>query len=251
MQAEMVEKSFCAETNTRSGNQLWASCRLGILFANNPGMNTDAATYPIWQQAADAALNSAEETQAMSDYALAQRAAKGDMEAFEVLYQRHNRRVYSLCLRMTQNVQEAEDLTQESFIQLYRKIGSFRGDSAFTTWLHRLTVNQVLMHFRKRSVKMEKTTEEGETPVQIVKGTENPNAMPVVDRIALDNAIAQLPPGYKSVFILHDVEGHEHEEVARILGCSVGTSKSQLHKARMKLRRLLKQQTPPQNISAQ
>ena len=214
-------------------------------------MNTNATTYPIWQTAADAALKSADETQNTSDYALAQRAAKGEMEAFEVLYQRHNRRVYSLCLRMTQNVQEAEDLTQESFIQLYRKIGSFRGDSAFTTWLHRLTVNQVLMHFRKRSVKMEKTTEEGETPVQIVKGTENPNAMPVIDRIALDNAIAQLPPGYKSVFILHDVEGHEHEEVARILGCSVGTSKSQLHKARMKLRRLLKQQSPPQNIAAQ
>ncbi|MBV9959227.1 MAG: RNA polymerase sigma factor [Acidobacteria bacterium] len=214
-------------------------------------MNTDAATYPIWQQATDATLSPAEQAKATSDYALAQRAAKGDMEAFEVLYQRHNRRVYSLCLRMTQNVQEAEDLTQESFIQLYRKIGSFRGDSAFTTWLHRLTVNQVLMHFRKRSVKMEKTTEEGETPIQIVKGTENPNAMPVVDRIALDNAIAQLPPGYKSVFILHDVEGHEHEEVARILGCSVGTSKSQLHKARMKLRRLLKQQSPPHNINAQ
>jgi RNA polymerase sigma-70 factor (ECF subfamily) len=214
-------------------------------------MNTDAATYPIWQKVADAALAPAEETQHSSDYALAQRAARGEMEAFEVLYQRHNRRVYSLCLRMTQNVQEAEDLTQESFIQLYRKIGSFRGDSAFTTWLHRLTVNQVLMHFRKRSVKMEKTTEEGETPVQIVKGTENPNAMPVIDRIALDHAIAQLPPGYKSVFILHDVEGHEHEEVARILGCSVGTSKSQLHKARMKLRRLLKQQNPAQNISAQ
>jgi RNA polymerase sigma-70 factor (ECF subfamily) len=214
-------------------------------------MNTDAATYPIWQTVADAALTPAEEAKPSSDYALAQRAAKGEMEAFELLYQRHNRRVYSLCLRMTQNVQEAEDLTQEAFIQLFRKIGSFRGDSAFTTWLHRLTVNQVLMHFRKRSVKMEKTTEEGETPVQIVKGTENPNAMPVIDRIALDNAIAQLPPGYKSVFILHDVEGHEHEEVARILGCSVGTSKSQLHKARMKLRRLLKQQTPPQNISAQ
>ena len=213
-------------------------------------MNTDAATYPIWQKVADAALAPAEEAKRSSDYALAQRAAKGEMEAFEVLYQRHNRRVYSLCLRMTQNVQEAEDLTQESFIQLYRKIGSFRGDSAFTTWLHRLTVNQVLMHFRKRSVKMEKTTEEGETPVQIVKGTENPNAMPVIDRIALDNAIAQLPPGYKSVFILHDVEGHEHEEVARILGCSVGTSKSQLHKARMKLRRLLKQQNPAQNVSA-
>jgi RNA polymerase sigma-70 factor (ECF subfamily) len=210
-------------------------------------MNTDAATYPIWQTVAD----TQEDVRQSSDYALAQRAHQGSMEAFEVLYQRHHRRVYSLCLRMTQNVQEAEDLTQEAFIQLYRKIGSFRGDSAFTTWLHRLTVNQVLMHFRKRSVKMEKTTEEGETPVQIVRGTENPNSMPVVDRIALDNAIAQLPPGYRSVFVLHDIEGHEHEEVARMLGCSVGTSKSQLHKARMKLRRLLSQQHPPQNAAAQ
>lgn len=178
-----------------------------------------------------------------SDHALAREAAAGDMRAFEELYARHNRRVYSLCLRMTQNVSEAEDLTQEAFIQLFRKIGSFRGDSAFTTWLHRLTVNQVLMHFRKRSVKLEKTTEEGETPVQIVQGTENPNSMPVIDRIALDRAIAQLPPGYRSVFVLHDVEGHEHEEIARMLNVAVGTSKSQLHKARMKLRSLLKQQS--------
>jgi RNA polymerase sigma-70 factor (ECF subfamily) len=182
------------------------------------------------------------ETQQETDYALAQKAAQGDMVAFEQLYQRHNRRVYSLCLRMTGNVSEAEDLSQEVFIQLFRKIGSFRGESAFTTWLHRLTVNQVLMHFRKRGVKMEQTTDDGETPIQIVKGTENPNAMPVVDRIALDKAIVQLPPGYKMVFTLHDIEGHEHEEIARMLGCSVGTSKSQLHKARMKLRGLLRQQ---------
>jgi len=147
---------------------------------------------------------------------------------------------------MTQNASEAEDLAQEVFIQLFRKISSFRGESAFTTWLHRLTVNQVLMHFRKRSVKLEQTTDEGETPVQIVKGTENPNQMPVVDRIALDKAIEQLPPGYKMVFTLHDIEGHEHEEIARMLGCSVGTSKSQLHKARMKLRTLLRQQNEPQ-----
>jgi len=179
-----------------------------------------------------------------TDLALTQKAAKGDMPAFEELYERHNRRVYSLCLRMTQNITEAEDLTQEAFIQLFRKIGSFRGDSAFTTWLHRLTVNQVLMHFRKNSVKRERTTEEGETPVQIVQGTENPNQMPVVDRIALDRAIAQLPPGYRTVFVLHDVEGHEHEEIARMLNVAVGTSKSQLHKARMKLRGLLKQQNP-------
>src|SRR3954470_4620778 len=185
------------------------------------------------------------ETPQTTDYALAQKAADGDMAAFEELYQRHNRRVYSLCLRMTGNVVEAEDLAQEVFIQLFRKIGSFRGESAFTTWLHRLTVNQVLMHFRKRGVRLEQTTEEGEVPIQIVKGTENPNAMPVVDRIALDKAIVQLPPGYRTVFTLHDIEGHEHEEIARMLGCSVGTSKSQLHKARMKLRGLLRQQNPP------
>ena len=106
------------------------------------------------------------------------------MKAFEQLYERHNRRVYSVCLRMTHNVSEAEDLTQETFIQLFRKIGSFRGDSAFTTWLHRLTVNQVLMHFRKRSVKLERTTEEGETPEQIVIGSGHPDRMPVVDRTA-------------------------------------------------------------------
>jgi RNA polymerase sigma-70 factor (ECF subfamily) len=181
-----------------------------------------------------------------TDYELAQSASVGDISAFELLYERHNRRVYSLCLRMTQNASEAEDLAQEVFIQLFRKIGSFRGESAFTTWLHRLTVNQVLMHFRKRGVRMEQTTEDGETPVQVVRGTENPMQMPVVDRIALDKAVGQLPPGYRTVFILHDVEGHEHEEIARMLGCSVGTSKSQLHKARMKLRGLLRQQIQPE-----
>ncbi|HEY9401649.1 MAG TPA: RNA polymerase sigma factor [Pyrinomonadaceae bacterium] len=208
-------------------------------------MTINAATYPIWQNAAatESAKKAAEKAPTpMSDHALAQRAAGGDLAAFEELYERHNRRVYSLCLRMTQNVAEAEDLAQEAFIQLFRKIGSFRGESAFTTWLHRLTVNQVLMHFRKKGVRLEQTTDDGETPVQVVVGTQNPNSMPVVDRIALDRAIGQLPPGYRTVFILHDVEGHEHEEIARLLGCSVGTSKSQLHKARMKLRGLLRQQ---------
>ena len=215
-------------------------------------MATETLNYPVLQTSAagDARTERASRTKTnvsgVSDYELTQAAAGGDMVAFEEIYQRHHRRVYSICLRMLQNAFEAEDLTQDVFIQLYRKIGSFRGDSAFTTWLHRLTVNQVLMHFRKRNVKFEKTTEEGETPEQTVRGTENPFKMPIVDKIALENAIGQLPAGYKNVFVLHDVEGFEHEEVARILGCSVGTSKSQLHKARMKLRQLLRQQNVPE-----
>jgi RNA polymerase sigma-70 factor (ECF subfamily) len=173
------------------------------------------------------------------DFELVKLAETGNIAAFEMLYERYHRRTYSLCLRMTNSQTESEDLTQEVFIQLFRKIGSFRGESAFSTWLHRLTVNQVLMHFRRRSVKNEKTSEDGEMPEQIVPGTENQKRMPVLDRIALTRAIEQLPPGYKNAFVLHDVEGYEHEEVARILGISVGTSKSQLHKARLKLRGLL------------
>ncbi len=174
-----------------------------------------------------------------SDIDLCRLATGGNLAAFEMIYQRYHRRTYSLALRMTGSQTEAEDLTQEVFIQLFRKIGSFRGDSAFSTWLHRMTVNQVLMHFRRRSVKNERTSEDGEMPEQTVRGTANPNKMQVVDRIALKNAIAELPNGYRNVFVLHDVEGFEHEEVARIMGISVGTSKSQLHKARLKLRGLL------------
>ncbi len=217
-------------------------------------MTTQTLDYPILQTGTAASSSKASaaakgpDVAKAKDYDLTQAASKGDMAAFEEIYQRHHRRVYSICLRMLQNAFEAEDLTQDVFIQLYRKVGSFRGDSAFTTWLHRLTVNQVLMHFRKRNVKFEKTTEEGVTPDQIVVGTSDPERMRVVDKIALENAIDQLPDGYKNVFVLHDVEGFEHEEVARILGCSVGTSKSQLHKARLKLRKLLKKKANPRLV---
>ena len=217
---------------------------------------TESLNYPVIsgsaaesEEAIQAANEAKQSVKEMSDYELTQASSSGDMVAFEEVYNRHHRRVYAICLRMLKNSNEAEDLTQDVFIQLHRKIGSFRGDSAFTTWLHRLTVNQVLMHFRKRTVKFEKTTEEGETPVQIVRGSEKPGKMPVVDKIALDNAIKELPKGYKNVFVLHDIEGFEHEEVARILGCSVGTSKSQLHKARLKLRKLLKRKAPPRLLA--
>jgi RNA polymerase sigma-70 factor (ECF subfamily) len=185
-------------------------------------------------------LQSFDET--ASDIELCRIASDGNIPAFELIYSRYHRRTYGLCLRMTGSKTEAEDLTQEVFIQLFRKIGSFRGDSAFSTWLHRLTVNQVLMHFRRRSVKNERTSEDGEMPEQTVRGTADPGKMQVIDRIALKNAVAQLPNGYRNVFLLHDVEGFEHEEVARMMGISVGTSKSQLHKARLKLRGLLVRQ---------
>ena len=223
-------------------------------------MTTDTLNFPVFHSDQGVESDTVQFSQKTADHVsditkvkdlvLAQAAANGDMPSFEELYRRHHRRVYSICLRMLQNASEAEDLTQDVFIQLYRKIGSFRGDSAFTTWLHRMTVNQVLMHFRKRTVKFEKTTEEGETPDQIVSGTANPEKMRIVDKIALDNAIAQLPDGYKNVFVLHDVEGFEHEEVAKILGCSVGTSKSQLHKARLKLQKLLKKKANPRLLGS-
>ena len=174
----------------------------------------------------------------------AQRAAEGDVEAFEKIYRRHHKRVYSLCVRMVKSPSDAEDLTQEVFLQLFRKLHTFRGESSFTTWLHRLTVNQVLMHFRKPLVKTEKTTEDGVTPIRIVTGTENPLRMSQIDRIALNEAIDQLSPGYRLVFILHDLEGYEHEQIGKILGCAIGTSKSQLHKARLRLRQLLAGRRP-------
>ena len=173
----------------------------------------------------------------------AQLAARGDMQAFEMIYRRYHPRVFSLCLRMTKNVTQAEDLAQEVFVQLFRKINTFRGESSFSTWLHRLTVNQVLMQFRKPAVRAERAMDDDSQVEVAVGGTENPGRMSVIDRISLQEAVAQLPPGYRMVFILHDVEGYEHGQIAEILGCSIGTSKSQLHKSRMRLRQLLTKRT--------
>jgi RNA polymerase sigma-70 factor (ECF subfamily) len=146
---------------------------------------------------------------------------------------------------MLGNSTEAEDLTQDVFVLVFRKLASFRGESAFTTWLHRLTVNQVLMHFRKNHVRKEQLTEDGEIPLEKIVDGNKFNRSPVLDRLALDEAIVQLPDGYRIVFVLHDVEGLEHSEIASLLGCSIGTSKSQLHRARMRMRLLLRQRTHP------
>lgn len=174
------------------------------------------------------------------------RAQAGDHHAFALLYTLHKRRIYSLCLRMVGNVAEAEDLTQEAFLQLHRKIATFRGDSAFSTWLHRLAINVVLMQLRKKGLSlisldeaMEPNPEEGPSrsfgaPDLALTGT--------IDRLVLERAIADLPAGYRLIFILHDVEGFEHNEIASMLDCSIGNSKSQLHKARLKLRESLRMQ---------
>ena len=168
-----------------------------------------------------------------------------DQELFQELYQTHYRRVYSLCLRMTKDISETEDLTQEVFVQLFRTVGSFRGDSAFTTWLHRLTVNHVLMYFRKnkRRLRSEQLSENGEMLAQGAAGNKPTN---LVDRILLSEVIAKLPDGYRQALILHDIYGWDHKEIARRNGRTEGTSKSQLHKAKMTLRSLITQPTPAQ-----
>jgi len=179
----------------------------------------------------------------LSEAEAIERAKQGDAEAFEVLYNLHKRRVYSLCLRMVANTAEAEDLAQEAFLQLFRKIGTFRGESAFSTWLHRLSVNVVLMHLRKKGlhvVPLDDTTEGEEDTQKRDYGADDLQLSGSIDRLQLQRAVDRLPPGYRTVFVLHDVEGFEHNEIAGMVGCSIGNSKSQLHKARMKLRDILK-----------
>jgi len=192
---------------------------------------------------------------AVSETQLVRRAQKGDEEAFASLFEAHKRRVYSLCLRMTGNTAEAEDLTQEAFLQLFRKISTFRGESAFSTWLHRLAVNVVLMHLRKKGlqqISLDEPETSQEEPVKRDYGDDDRRLLGSVDRIGLEKAIAELPQGYRTVFVLHDVEGYEHNEIAEIMNCSVGNSKSQLHKARLKLREWLREdrrRTQPQSLA--
>ena len=168
------------------------------------------------------------------------RAQGGDPHAFAQIYSLHKRRIYSLCLRMVNNSAEAEDLTQEAFLQLHRKIATFRGDSAFSTWLHRLAINVVLMHLRRKGLQvvsldeaMEPSPEDG--PGRSF-GAPDLSLAGSIDRMALERAIGGLPAGYRLIFVLHDIEGYEHNEIAAMLDCSIGNSKSQLHKARLKLR---------------
>jgi RNA polymerase sigma-70 factor (ECF subfamily) len=171
-------------------------------------------------------------------------AQEGDSGGFARLYQLHSRRVYGLCLQMVKDPIEADDLTQDAFLQTFRKIQTFRGDSLFSTWLHRLTVNIVLMSFRKKKhpqISLDETFEsdEEDRKPNFEFSVPDLNLNGVIDRINLESAINQLPGGCKKMLVLHDIQGYEHHEISRILGCTVGNSKSQLHKARMRLRQLL------------
>jgi RNA polymerase sigma-70 factor (ECF subfamily) len=171
-------------------------------------------------------------------------AQEGDAAAFERIYRRYNRRVYGLCLRMTKNQADAEDLTQEAFLQVFRKIHTFRGESAFSTWFHRVSVNIVLMSLRKRKVMeipLENDGEHEEEPGarHPVPGGPDPSLTGLFDRENLKRALRQMPSGYKRMLVLHDLFGYEHSEIAAALECSVGNSKSQLHKARERMRTLL------------
>jgi RNA polymerase sigma-70 factor (ECF subfamily) len=153
---------------------------------------------------------------------------------------------------MVHNSAQAEELTQDTFLQVYRKLKTFRGDSAFSTWLHRITVNVVLMYVRRcqsriSEVPFEPVYENGteDAPIREQVGSPDPKLRASLDRVNLERAISNLPPGYGLVFVLHDVEGYQHGEIAELLGCSVGNCKSQLHKARLKLRKCLLGQLRP------
>ena len=215
---------------------------------NNQSSNhaTSETPGPVTKHATGPTTNKAGATGGAVQPEVLARAQAGDHQAFAQLYSLHKRRIYSLCLRMVGNVAEAEDLTQEAFLQLHRKIATFRGDSAFSTWLHRLAINVVLMQLRKKGLSlisldeaMEPTPDEG--PSRSF-GAPDLTLTGAIDRLALERAVADLPAGYRLIFILHDVEGFEHNEIASMLDCSIGNSKSQLHKARLKLRDALRSQ---------
>src|SRR5438445_4668822 len=174
------------------------------------------------------------------------RAQCGDAGAFERIYHLHCRRVYALCLRMAGNPAEAEDLTQEAFLTVLRKIGTFRGDSAFSTWLHRIAVNLVLMRLRKRPLQEtwpEKNREQNEDhgAPNAELGGRDLRLAGSIDRVTLERAIQKLAPSHKLVSLLHDVQGYKHREIAKILSWSIGNSKAQLHRSRRKLRQPLRE----------
>lgn len=164
-----------------------------------------------------------------------EKARAGDVDAFEELYRLHVGRVYALCLRMSGDAREAEELTQDAFVRAWEKLATFRGESAFASWLHRLTVNVVLGHWRSKGRLRERVVSIGDATGM---GEQRYEPRP---RLALDleAAISHLPAGARTVFVLHDIEGYRHRDVAELTGLAIGTSKTQLHRARRLLRKAL------------
>jgi len=177
-----------------------------------------------------------------SEGTLVQRAQRGDEQALATLYQLHNKLVYSVCLRMTNDAAEAEDLVQEAFIQAFRNLNSFHGNSAFSTWLYRIAVNTVLMKLRRKSppvLSLDEPVSRNSPSLKREIGKRDLNLSGAIDRVALRHAIEELPRGCRQIFELHEFEGYEHHEIAELLHCSIGNSKSQLHKAKKIMRKLL------------
>jgi RNA polymerase sigma-70 factor, ECF subfamily len=178
-----------------------------------------------------------------SELILVQRVQRGDEEAFATLFQLHRKRVYSVCLSMTRDVSDAEDLTQEAFLQVFRNVRTFRGDSAFSTWLYRLTVNTVLLKRRRHKsppmLSLDAPASSDSPSLRHELCYRDPHLSGAIDRITLHRAIDALPAGYRRIFGFYEVHGYQHREIAELLHCSINTSKSQLHHARLKMRHLL------------
>jgi len=241
----MTLASSCLRGSTPRGSSEPHGHHAGSIFVRRSPAPEQFLALKDYSKREDRILN--QDTQstptAPSTAELITRAQRGEEKAFEALFHQHWQRVYSLCLRMIGNTAEAEELTQDAFLQVFRKIHTFRGESAFSTWLHRLSANIVLMRLRKKSLiatSLEESTG-GEESEDLPKEYGAPDLVLTgsIDRMHLERAIAQLPPGYKQAFVLHDVQGYEHNEIAAMLGFSIGNSKSQLHKARTRLRKLL------------
>lgn len=184
---------------------------------------------------------------ARAERCLIARAQRGEEAAFAEIFERYRRRVYSLCLRMTRVHADAEDLTQDVFLLLFRKISSFRGESTFTTWLHRMVANVAFMHLRKKRRPQVSLDDPGPSPEESVRrevGKYDLRLKGCVDRITLERAIAKLPPGYRAVYALYELQGYGHHDIAEMMNWSVGNSKSQLHKARRKLREWIRSRRP-------
>lgn len=173
--------------------------------------------------------------------------APADLHDFERIYKLYGARVYRLCLHMVGNTADAEELTQDTFLQVFRKLDTYRGESAFSTWLHRVAVNVVLMRLRKNRGHSETPldqifeSEEGEEIQTTEAKVDDPRLIATIDRLSLQRAVLSLSVRQRLTFVLHDIEGYTHEEIAALVGCTVESSKYQAHAARLNLRASLQE----------